>query len=162
MALKSKRIILVSHCVLNQNAVIEGWARAKGAFPVAGRLLEAGVGIIQLPCPELLFNGINRPPMMYAEYDTPAYRKLCKELVLPYIQQIKEYLKNGYTLLGVIGINNSPTCSISGKMGVFMEALFARCNQEDISLKYVEIPEEYSENATDKALENEMESMLGE
>lgn len=160
--MKSKRIILVSHCVLNQNAVLEGWARAKGAFPVAGRLLEAGVGIIQLPCPELLFSGINRPPKTYEEYNTPVYRKLCKELALPYIRQIKEYLENGYTLLGVLGIYNSPTCSISGKMGVFMEALFALCNQENITLKYVEIPKEYSENATDQALENKIEKLLGE
>ena len=53
--LKSKKLVLIAHCVINQNSVIEGWARAKGAFPIAKLLLDESVGIIPLPCPELIF-----------------------------------------------------------------------------------------------------------
>lgn len=158
--MKSKKIILVSHCVLNQNAVVERWARARGAFPITKQLIEDGVGIIQLPCPELIFKGIGRLPLNYSGYDTPEYRKTCSKLLLPYVEQIKEYLANGYTLLGVLGINNSPSCSISGQRGVLMEELFALCRQENITLEYAEIPENYNEDTSDESLQNSIEKLL--
>lgn len=34
--MKLKReFVVVSHCILNQHAVIPGWERARGAFPLA-------------------------------------------------------------------------------------------------------------------------------
>lgn len=160
--MKSKKIILVSHCVLNQNSVIEGWARAKGAFPIANILLNNCIGILQLPCPELIFNGINRPPLEYEDYNTENYRNLCNELLTPYINQLNEYIKNGYNIIGVIGINNSPTCSISGQRGVLMEELFNICKRESIHLPYTEIPEYYTENTYDIEVENKILKLITE
>ncbi len=158
--IKSKKIIIVSHCVLNQNSVIEGWARAKGAFSIAELLIKEGVGIIQLPCPEIIYNGINRPPLGYEDYNKKEYRELCCSLLSPYIMQIKDYLKNGYSLLGVIAINKSPTCSISGKRGVLMEELFAALEYEEILLPFVEIPEAYNEEMSMAELEEEIYQLL--
>ena len=159
--MKSKKLILISHCILNQNAVIEGWERASGAFPVSKLLIEAGLGIIQLPCPELIFKGMERPSMTYSGYNTPKYQELCRELLAPYISQIKNYMANGYVLQGLIGIHNSPTCSISGQRGVLMEALFDICEKENIPLRYVEIPEEYTASTQDKDLENKIIELMG-
>lgn len=158
--MKSKKIILTSHCILNQNSVIEGWARARGAFPISRLLLDEGVGILQLPCPELLFHGINRPPLKYEDYNTKEYRRLCRELFMPYIPQLEAYIANGYELLGILGIYNSPTCSISGKRGVFMEEIFKLCEQHRLLLRYAEIPEDYTEQAADENLENEILQLI--
>ena len=158
---RSKKLLLISHCVLNQNAVIDGWERASGAFPVAKTLIESGLGIIQMPCPELLFGGLERPSMTHADYNTDDYRQLCRELLAPYIKQIKNYIKNGYVLQGLVGIHNSPTCSITGQPGVLMEELFDICEKENIELKYVEIPEEYSETQPDADLENKIKNLIG-
>lgn len=160
--MKSKKIILVSHCVLNQNAVIEGWGRAKGAFPIVSELIANGVGIIQLPCPELLFLGINRPPMTYQEYNTQAYRQRCDDILTPYLEQIRVYLQNGHQLKGILGIQNSPSCGISGVRGVFMEVLFERCKQQGIPLQYVEIPETYNADKEDVTLKKNILELLGE
>ena len=159
--MKSKKLILISHCILNQNAVIEGWERASGAFPVAGLLVESGIGIIQLPCPELLFKGMERPSMTYADYNTKEYRQLCSDSLAPYIIQIKNYIKNGYTLQGLIAIHNSPTCSISAQRGVLMEELFDICEKENIILRYVEIPEDYNEAEPNTDLENKIIELIG-
>lgn len=48
---RNKKLLIVSHCIINQNSVVEPLARAKGAFPVIIKLLEEEIGIIQLPCP---------------------------------------------------------------------------------------------------------------
>lgn len=160
--MKSKKIILTSHCILNQNSVIEGWGRARGAFPIVKLLLNEGIGIIQLPCPELIFNGINRPPLEYKDYNTKDYRNLCHELLLPYVSQLKAYIENGYQLLGIVAVHNSPSCSITGKRGVFMEELFDICEQQNILLQYVEIPETYNEEICESDLENKIRELIKE
>lgn len=137
----------VSHCVLNQNAVIHGWERARGAFPFAIELLGRGIALIQLPCPEFIVLGGDRPPMTFEEYrELPNYRQTCQELLEPMIQQIQAYQAEGYQYLGIIGINESPNCSITGQRGVLMEEFFARCQQAQIGTNFLEVPTWYSED----------------
>nr|WP_137664970.1 CD3072 family TudS-related putative desulfidase [Enterococcus hulanensis] len=137
----------MSHCVLNQNAVIHGWERARGAFPFAIELLSRGIALIQLPCPEFIVLGGDRPPMTYEEYrELPNYRQTCQELLEPMIQQIQTYQAEGYQYLGIIGINESPNCSITGQRGVLMEEFFARCQQAQIGTNFLEVPTWYSED----------------
>lgn len=131
---RSKRILLVSHCILNQNTVIENEARAEGAVLSAMEwAMKEGFGILQLPCPEFTFLGLNRPSMTYEEYNTPAYRKHCREILIPILNQTKEYLKNGYKISGLLGIQRSPSCDPS--RGVFMEELLALFAENAINLK---------------------------
>ncbi|MBX8938706.1 hypothetical protein HCH29_17460 [Enterococcus gilvus] len=137
----------MSHCVLNQNAVIHGWERARGAFPFAIELLSRGIALIQLPCPEFIVLGGDRPPMTFEEYrELPNYRQTCQELLEPMIQQIQTYQAEGYQYLGIIGINESPNCSITGQRGVLMEEFFARCQQAQIGTNFLEVPTWYSED----------------
>lgn len=65
-----KKIVIVSHCVLNQHSVILGDKRANGSFLFASTLIENEVGIIQMQCPELLFGGYTRESKSYKDYDT--------------------------------------------------------------------------------------------
>lgn len=142
-----KKLVAVSHCVLNQNAVIHGWERASGAFPFALELLQQGIAMIQLPCPEFLTLGADRPPMTYEEYaQIPNYRQTCREMLLPILQQIQAYQEEGYDYLGMIGIHESPNCSISGQRGVLMEEFFALCEVFAVPSDFFEVPVWYSED----------------
>ncbi len=131
---RSKRILLVSHCILNQNTVIENEARAEGAILSATEwAMKEGFGVLQLPCPEFTFLGLNRPPMTYEQYNTPEYRKHCRGILEPVLNQAKEYLKNGYEIPGLLGIKGSPSCDPS--RGIFMEELIALFAENEINLK---------------------------
>ena len=133
---RSKKIVLVAHCILNQNTVIDRKARAQG--PVKSAVdwaVKEGYGIVQLPCPEFTFLGLNRPPMTYEQYNTPEYRAHCREILKPILQQIEEYVKNDYDISGLLGIQNSPSCHPSYGRGVFMEELLAMVTDEGINLK---------------------------
>ena len=141
--LRDKKLVLLSHCILNQNSVVLPLARSKGGFLIAKSLLDEGVGIIQLPCPEFKFLGPERKPMNKEEYDSPEYRSLCRNLFTPILEDIKKYLAQDYSLLGIIGINESPTCSITGKRGIFMEEIFAMLDAEALNINYFEIPTDY-------------------
>ena len=58
---RSKKIILVAQCILNQNAKIDGCAHYPGAIEgVAEVLIRSGCGIVQLPCPEVMHLGLDR------------------------------------------------------------------------------------------------------
>lgn len=141
---RSKKIIVISHCVINQNAVVYDLARAPGAFPIASKLLETGWGVIQLGCPELMFAGCERDKNTYNGYNSEPFRAVCRDIIQPVLTQIDNYLAHGYELVGVLGIRKSPSCSISGQRGVFMEEFFNTLELKGITPKFFEIPEDYT------------------
>ena len=58
---RSKRVIFVAHCLLNQNSISDGTADYPGANEeILQILLKAKVGIVQMPCPELCCLGLDR------------------------------------------------------------------------------------------------------
>jgi predicted secreted protein len=58
---RSKRVVLVAHCVLNQNVKLDACAHYPGAIEeLAAELVRRGLGIVQLPCPELACLGLDR------------------------------------------------------------------------------------------------------
>ncbi|MEH7075147.1 CD3072 family TudS-related putative desulfidase [Neobacillus drentensis] len=131
---RSKKILLVSHCIINQNTVIDEEARAAGAvFSAVEWAMNEGYGFLQLPCPEFTFLGLNRPSMTYEEYNTPEYRKHCRVILRPVFQQAEEYLKNGYEIVGLLGIQSSPSCDPT--RGIFIEELKEMFLEKEIELK---------------------------
>ncbi|MBB6218028.1 putative secreted protein [Anaerosolibacter carboniphilus] len=153
--LRKKKIILATHCILNQNAVIRDWERAEGAFNSIVRiLLDYNVGIIQLPCPEFTYLGEGRPPKTKEEYDKESYHLHCKQLSIPIVKELGEYIKKDYHILGLIGIQGSPSCDILGKRGIFIEELLELLQRENIDLKAFEIPESYIEGQSDQVVDD--------
>ena len=52
---RGRRVVLVSHCLLNENTRYAGGAMYAGAVTeIVEELVTAGYGIHQLPCPERL------------------------------------------------------------------------------------------------------------
>ena len=140
---RNKKIVLVSHCVFNQNAVVLPLARAEGPMKCASILMESNCGIYQMPCPEMRMCGMGRVGMNADQYGAiRGFHELCADLVEDVIRDLKEYLSHGYTIVGLVAIAGSPSCSVSGKRGVLMQHLFARLEEESISFPYLEIPKE--------------------
>ncbi len=143
---RDKNIVLVSHCILNQNSVVLPLARAKGMYNALVEVIkERGIGILQLPCPEIIHLGIERKPMTKQEYDTEDYRNLCQELLKPIIIQLKFYKASNYNLVGIIGIDESPTCSLDSK-GILMEEFYKSLEEHCIELSNIAVPTTYREN----------------
>lgn len=143
--LRANKVILVSHCILNQNAVVRPLARAKGAFEVITKMItDMGFGIVQLPCPETLFLGLERQPMTKEEYATPDYISLCEMLATREVDYIRLLQEGKISIAGMIGIDQSPTCSQFGEVGHFMDAL-TKFTEVDLIPK-LDVPELYGEN----------------
>lgn len=110
---RGRTMVLLAHCILNPNAKIAGAAQTRGAIPgVLEGLLQDGVGIVQLPCPEQTFGGCRRWGMTREQYDVPCYRKHCRSLLEDVVDQMEDYLRNGYEVLGIVGVDGSPSCGV--------------------------------------------------
>lgn len=140
-----QKVVVLSQCILNQYAVLNGWERADGAFPFVQELVARHIGMIQLPCPELLALGEGRPPLSYADYDgIPGFRKRCRQWLAPVVDQVKAYTGSATTYIGVIGIHESPNCSLTGQRGVLMEEYLQACARAGLTTRYLEVPTWYS------------------
>ncbi|SHK24057.1 Predicted secreted protein [Geosporobacter subterraneus DSM 17957] len=143
---RAKKILFTAHCILNQNAVIRQWERAKGGFNTfIQKTLENNISIVQLPCPEFTFLGEDRPPMTKQEYDTEAYRRHSREILGIILKQFQEYLNHGYQIVGILGIQGSPSCDTLKQKGVFMEELLAMLGEQGTHVKTFDVPEDYLE-----------------
>ncbi len=154
---RSKKVVFLAHCFLNQNAISDGTA----VFPAAFRdmvqiFLDAEVGLVQMPCPELCCLGLDRgnadgadspvtvenTRIRKAMQTAGAYQTLM-ELVNYVMRQITEYHRHGFEILGIIGANRSPNCGVEttsdneeeicGK-GIFMEELSKRLASEGLQI----------------------------
>lgn len=159
---RSKKVVLVAHCVLNQNSKIDDCAHYPGAITeVTQLLLDAGVGIIQMPCPEILCLGLDR------EVDENISRTIesedtrvaglmraekakfrCQAMTDAIVYQIEEYRKRGFQVIGLVGINGSPTCGVNTTWaddreyegcGIFIEMLEEKFKEKAIVVSMVGI-----------------------
>jgi uncharacterized protein YbbK (DUF523 family) len=123
--------VFLSHCLLNENTRYLGGAGRPASVPEIVRpCLEQGVAIVQLPCPEehawggvtkrwlLAFYGAAEssrlfrlkavlvPFMLF--YTRRVYRRLARQVAT----QVHDYLKSGFRVLGIIGVDGSPSCGV--------------------------------------------------
>jgi predicted secreted protein len=115
---RGKRFVAVIECLLNQNARDQGAA----VFPaVNAAVLELcakhGVGLLQIPCPEIRLLGLKRkrPPGMSirACLDKQEGRQCCREISAEVMARVRDYQDQGVELLAVLGGNpESPGCAV--------------------------------------------------
>ena len=116
---RSKKVIVVAHCILNQDARIDKCGRFPGAMgEVAQALIESDAGILQMPCPELWHLGLDRRRHGGLEIGIREAlseedgRNACCDLAQRLVYQIKEYQKHGFEIIGMVGIDGSPACGV--------------------------------------------------
>jgi len=111
---KVKKVILLCHCVINEKSKVKKVdINPPGDIKeFINLLVDNEIGILQLPCPEMICYGLKRWGHVKEQFDTPHYRNLCRELFQPYLEQIKDYLANNYEIIGLVGIEGSPTCGV--------------------------------------------------
>ena len=123
---RGRRVVILAHCILNQNAKLDRCAHCPGAISeVLGLLLAEGIGIVQMECPEMLYLGLDRQadrsasPSVEAE-DTriarrmqePRARETIARIAANTVRQVADYLRNGFSVIGIVGINGSPSCGV--------------------------------------------------
>lgn len=111
---RSKKIAIISHCIINQNSVVKGEYKDMNIFfPFIKKLFEENIGILQLPCPETECYGLRRWGHVKEQFDNCGYRKYVEKIVNSFVDIIKEYINNEYEIVGIYGIAGSPSCGVN-------------------------------------------------
>ena len=105
---RSGRVIFLSHCILNQNARIVHEGDFPAMFePLIDYLKEKQVGLIQMPCIELYVLGLGRFDVRVG-MESPAGMKRLNRLIDDQIFTMREYLFQGFEIVGILGKQGSP------------------------------------------------------
>ena len=123
---RGKRIVVLAHCILNQNAKLDCCAHCAGAVTELVRvLLDEGIGMLPMACPEMLHLGLDREadsaarPSVASE-DTriarrmtePAAQAIIAQIADSTAQQVADYRRHRFSVIGILGINGSPSCGV--------------------------------------------------
>ncbi|MCI8802238.1 MAG: DUF523 domain-containing protein [Oscillibacter sp.] len=156
---RSKKIVFIAHCFLNQNSISDGTAVCPAVCrELVECLMNANIGMVQMPCPELCCLGLDRgnadgagSPVAVENTRIRAALKQEKadQLTLlagGVVRQILEYHRFGFEILGIIGANRSPSCGVDTTsdrneevegMGLFMEELSRMLSENRISVPMI-------------------------
>ncbi len=179
---RSGNIVVVSHCILNVHSLEDNLAIYPGLEQeVVELLLQKGVGIHQIPCPEMELSSIFRKALPKEAYDHPKIRKAYQKLAESITRILSSYAKKGYEIIAIIGAEGSPTCgielvgrwkkNINGKkefprdvefipgMGVFMEELKACLDENDIHPAWIGIPGKSLRSLNEKSFAETLEKL---
>ena len=111
---RAKKMVLLAHCILNVNAkVMEIATVSAGCTKLVSSLLEQGYGIIQLPCMEQHCCGSNRWGQVSEQLNFPSFRRQCRELLTPVVDQVEDFCHNDYQVAAVVGLDGSPACGVN-------------------------------------------------
>jgi predicted secreted protein len=97
-----EQIYVVSHCLLNPEVRVKGIKKPT-------QMDTKNKKIIQLPCPETIYFGINRRENTRDQFDFPKYRRFCQKLFQPYADMIEMLQKEGHMII-IVGVPKSPSC----------------------------------------------------
>ncbi len=159
--IRGKRVVYLSHCLLNQNTRFPGVAVRESAFTeLTEILLSKGLGLEQLPCMEtIVLGGVSRKtydrflpllsrsvaggwfPLIRPFLKAWLFRfdVLCRREAARVVNRIEDYTKEGYAVLGVIGVNDSPTCGVTKTLDIveFVRRMVATGALDDVKLRQI-------------------------
>ena len=149
---RSGRLVFLIECLLNQNARDLGAAESPAVTrKMVDLLSDAGIGMAQIPCPEISCLGFERQravgQSIRQALETPGSATCCQHLAVVTVDRIQCYIDQGFEVLAVLGGNTqSPACAVHTKAdsetqltnqsGIFMQALVAELANRDLEIQF--------------------------
>ena len=113
---RKRRIVFLAHCWLNMNTRFPEGAGFEGAnVPLVEVLLQHGLGIVQMPCPECVCLGLEKEG--WGAKPEAEMRACFRKVAQTVADQMEMYLSYGYDIVGIIGMNPSPSCGVEVTKG---------------------------------------------
>lgn len=169
-----KEILVVSHCILNNaSKVLQDESELADEYMERDRLMHAvldkGIQLIQLPCPEFIIYGPKRWGHVKDQFDNSFFRGECRNMLIPVMDQLKEYsgVPERFRILGIVSVEGSPSCGcrltcrgdwggepdfgdscstekevrMTEEAGVFMEVIMDMLGEYGLDIPVMTIPE---------------------
>lgn len=147
MSNRSKKYIFVPFCLMAQGYQAQGIVKYEwksSIKPFMEILLDNDINIIQMPCTEASFNNsLVREPKGLSKYNTEEFNKHCEIKANEVINEIKEIINAGYEVIGILGIEQSPSCCVNyiytnkgneKRKGLFIEKVYEGIKEYNIPI----------------------------
>lgn len=115
-------VTVLAHCLLNPST------RVKGLRPVPFR--PEGP-LIQLPCPEGLYLGLDRWAVTRNQLDVPEFRRFCRSLITQYADLMEMLARQGIRIK-IVGLAGSPSCGVDTTSSGYAGGRPAGCEHEHV------------------------------
>jgi predicted secreted protein len=140
---RGKKVIFLSHCLLNENTRYLGGAlRKAGVDELIDALQKEGIGMVQMKCPEQkTWGGVLKREMLMGYFIKGTWlrpflnifmvffiwktKKSFKKIAREVVSEIKDYMDSGFEVSGIVGIKGSPSCGVSAALDLKKSAQFA-------------------------------------
>ena len=148
---RSQEIVFLPACAICQAFMARGIVKQNwhGVIkPLLRLLLDYDLNLVQMPCPESCFGGVStglqRGPKGYSAYNKRSFKDHCRGLADDMVALIRAFHENGYRVVCILGIENSPSCAVwlqrsrrgvKEQPGIFMGML-----REGLDCKGLRIP----------------------
>ncbi len=131
---RSKKVIFLSHCLLNENTRYVGGAFRPGCVDeIVDELQRQGFGIVQMPCLEQrAWGGVLKRHVLlgFGIRDTWLYKlrglimalfvwntkRVFGKMARPIAREIEDYLDSGFEIVGIVGVDGSPSCGVNCRL----------------------------------------------
>ena len=149
---RGHRLVCAIECLFNQNARDEGAAESAAATPgLSMRLSRAGVGMVQIPCPEMACLGHRRgraPGQSIRDaLQTPEAADCCASQAAAMADRIQAYQREGIDVAAILGGNvQSPGCAVhareddpqrlAARSGLYMLALEKALEKRGLNIPF--------------------------
>ncbi|RJP35517.1 MAG: DUF523 domain-containing protein [Candidatus Omnitrophota bacterium] len=153
---RSGKVVFIAHCMLNQNARIVRAADFPAMFdPLLDYLQNKQIGVIQMVCPELYCIGLGRRDVRVG-LEHPAGMKRLQRLLDDLVFTIREYLFQGFEVVGILGKDGSPACGVirtwledrhQDGQGVFIRELKKRLIAEKLEIPVIGVADHKQDDA---------------
>jgi predicted secreted protein len=92
----------VAHCLLNPHTRVKGLGRLD---------FRPEPPLVQLPCPEALYLGLDRWAVTRNQLNVPEFRRFCSSLIVHYADIIELLASKGASIR-IVGVAGSPCCGV--------------------------------------------------
>ena len=149
---RNGRLVFLIECLTNQNARDIGAAESPAhTQEVVKILVDAEIGMVQIPCPEIACLGFERSrssgQSIRQALETPEATACCQSLAVATAEKIQSYVKQGFEVLAILGGNEqSPGCAVhtagnsetqlANNSGVFMQTLAVELTQRGLQIPF--------------------------
>lgn len=144
---RSKKFIFVPFCLMSQAYQAQGIVKYEwksSIKPIMQLLIDNDINIIQMPCAEATFNNsLIRDPKGLSKYNTEEFNEHCQNKANQVIDEIKNIINCGYEVIGILGIEQSPSCCVNyiytnkgneKRKGLFIEKIYEGIKEYNIPI----------------------------
>jgi len=138
------KCVFVSHCILAQT--VKAKPKSGVIREVVDFLMDHDINIMQMPCPETLFLGVDRDTHGKKWYESKGFREKCKEIASSQVEYMNQLKKAGREIVGIIGVEFSPACSTITdsssryrQEGIYMEELKKSMKLVNINVPFISV-----------------------